>query len=402
MAAASCTVWDSVLELTKSAQVKNCDPQLWAIQLSSNLNSAGVDLPSVELAHLLVSHICFDNHVPITWKFLEKALSFNLVPPLLVLALLSTRVVPNRQLHPAAYRLYMELVKRHAFSFSALIASPNHQLIMKSIDDVVNLSQIFGEQLCETGLLLVEFVFSIMWQLLDASLDDEGLLELSAEKNSRWLPRREVMEIDGHGNFSEKRNEHHEGLHKVNTTMAIELIGEFLKNKLTSRLIYLARQNMPSQWGSFIERLQLLVVHSAALRNSKHVTPDAFLQLTHDTRKVLSRECKTISQHEFHAVMFSGSLKSSVGQCHGASQSAIWLPIDLFLEDTMDGSQVTSTSAVENLISLVKALQAVNCTTWHDTFLGLWIASLRLVQRVGTSSNLIKKSMGVMWKTFQF
>ncbi|KAG5251978.1 mediator of RNA polymerase II transcription [Salix suchowensis] len=351
MAAASCTVWDSVLELTKSAQVKNCDPQLWAIQLSSNLNSAGVDLPSVELAHLLVSHICFDNHLPITWKFLEKALSFNLVPPLLVLALLSTRVVPNRQLHPAAYRLYMELVKRHAFSFSALIAAPNHQLIMKSIDDVVNLSQIFGEQLCETGLLLVEFVFSITWQLLDASLDDEGLLELSAEKNSRWLPRREVMEIDGHGNFSEKRNEHHEGLHKVNTTMAIELIGEFLKNKLTSRLIYLARQNI------------------------------CFSAVDNDTRKVLSRECKTISQHEFHAVMFSGSLKSSVGQCHGASQSAIWLPIDLFLEDTMDGSQVTSTSAVENLISLVKALQAVNCTTWHDTFLGLWIASLRLVQR---------------------
>jgi hypothetical protein len=52
------------------------------------------------------------------------------------------------------------------------------------------------------------------------------------------------MEIDGHENFSEKRNEHHKGLHKVNTTMAIELIGEFLKNKLTSRLLYLARQNM--------------------------------------------------------------------------------------------------------------------------------------------------------------
>jgi hypothetical protein len=29
--------------------------------------------------------------VPITWKLLEKALSLNLAPPLLVLALLSTR-----------------------------------------------------------------------------------------------------------------------------------------------------------------------------------------------------------------------------------------------------------------------------------------------------------------------
>jgi hypothetical protein len=40
---------------------------------------------------------------------------------------------------------------------------------------------------------------------------------------------------------------------------------------------------------------------------------------------------------------------------------------------------------------LVKALQAVNRTTWHDTFLGLWIAALRLVQRVGTCANLIKE-----------
>lgn len=31
---------------------------------------------------------------------------------------------------------------------------------------------------------------------------------------------------------------------------------------------------------------------------------------------------------------------------------------------------------------LVKALQAVNSSTWQDTFLGLWIAALRLVNRV--------------------
>lgn len=31
---------------------------------------------------------------------------------------------------------------------------------------------------------------------------------------------------------------------------------------------------------------------------------------------------------------------------------------------------------------LVKTLQAVNGSTWHDAFLALWMASLRLVQRV--------------------
>lgn len=83
--------WDNILELTKIAENKGDDPVLWAIQLSSNLNSAGVSLPSPQLATLLVSHICWDNNVPIAWKFLEKALIFNIVPPILVLALLSKR-----------------------------------------------------------------------------------------------------------------------------------------------------------------------------------------------------------------------------------------------------------------------------------------------------------------------
>lgn len=33
-------------------------------------------------------------------------------------------------------------------------------------------------------------------------------------------------------------------------------------------------------------------------------------------------------------------------------------------------------------VGLIKTLQAINGTSWHDTFSGLWIAALRLVQRV--------------------
>lgn len=87
------SLWDRVAELTKVAQQKGVDPLLWAIQLSSNLNSAGVALPSVELANLLVSQICWDNNEPVSWKFLEKALMLSIVPPILVLALLTTRFI---------------------------------------------------------------------------------------------------------------------------------------------------------------------------------------------------------------------------------------------------------------------------------------------------------------------
>ncbi|OVA20077.1 hypothetical protein BVC80_1665g39 [Macleaya cordata] len=374
-------IWDSVLELIKVAQNKGCDPLHWAIQLTSNLSSAGVSLPSTELAHLLVSHICWANNVPIAWKFLERALTGKMVHPMLVLALLSCRVIPNRRSRPAAYRLYMELTKRHAFSFASQINGSDNQKSMKAIDDVLHLSQQFGLEASEPGILVVEFVFSIVWQLLDATLDDEGLLELTPEKKSRWATRLQDMEIDGDDSFNEKLTEHHERLQKANTVMAVELIGQFLQRKLTSRLLYLARENMQTQWGGFIQRIRLLGAHSSALRSSKTISPETLLQLSSETRKVLSRERKTSLQKELHAVMASGSLTSSAGQCHGASCSAIWLPLDLFLEDTNDGSQVAATSAIEVLTGLIKSLQAVNGTSWHDTFLGLWFAAIRHVQR---------------------
>lgn len=49
---------------------------------------------------------------------------------------------------------------------------------------------------------------------------------------------------------------------------------------------------------------------------------------------------------------------SSACQSHGASSSAFWLPIDLFLEDAMDGSEVAGTSAIETLTG---AGQFCNC-----------------------------------------
>ncbi|XP_007034585.2 PREDICTED: mediator of RNA polymerase II transcription subunit 33A [Theobroma cacao] len=377
----SSTLWDDVVEQTKVATEKGIDPLPWALQVSSSLSSSGIALPSTELAHVLVNYICWDNNIPTLWKFLDKALMMKIVPPLLVLALLSQRVMPCRRSHPAAYRLYLELLKRHAFTLKCQINGPDYQKVMKSIDATLHLSEIFGLQAMEPGILVVEFIFSIVWQLLDASLDDEGLLELTAERMSRWAIISQEMEIDGHDVYDEKKIEYHERLRNFNTTMAIEIIGRFLQNKITSRILYLARRNMPAHWVGFIQSLRLLGANSAALKNSKALTFEALLELTSDSRVVLSRECKTSSLQKFHAVMAFGSLSSAAGLCHGASRSDLWLPLDLVLEDAMDGYLVNTTSAIEIITGLIKTLQAINGTSWHDTFLGLWIASLRLVQR---------------------
>lgn len=382
-ASKSMNMWEGVMEMTKSAQIKGVDPLMWAVELSSTLLSAGVTMPSTQVAELLVSHICWSNNVPIAWKFLEKALSIRVVPPMLVLALLSNSVIPSRRSHPAAYRLYLELVKRHIFPLASEVNGPNYQKIMESIDEALHLHQIFGLHSTEPGLVLVKFLFSVVWELLDASLDDENLLELVPGEKSIWPVKSSEMEIDDHNNFGEKKVDGHQGLYKMNTIMAVEIIGELFRNKVTSRILHLVHRNMPAHWGSFMHHLRLLVGNSTALRNSKGITPEALLQLTSDKDVLQSKECSTTSLQQFHAAMACGSLISSAGQSYGASRSAIWLPIDLFLEDTMDGYVVATTSAAETLTDLLKAHQAITQASWQDTFLGLWIAALRLVQREG-------------------
>ncbi|XP_068659535.1 mediator of RNA polymerase II transcription subunit 33A-like [Aristolochia californica] len=374
-------VWDKVVQLTKGAQDKGSDPLLWAVQLSSALTSSGVALPSVELAHVLVSHICWGNNVPMAWKYLEKVVAVNIAPPMLVIALLSARIVPSRRSRPGAYRLYLELLKRHCFSFASQISGVNSQKTIISVDEVLYLSQVFGVQVSEPGVLVVAFVFAVMWQLVDATLDDEGLLELIPDTKPRWTIKPQDMEIDGEDNFDEKRSEHCEKLLKMNAVMTIELIGEFLKHRTTSRLLYLARQNMPAHWGSFVQCLQLLGANSSAVRNSS-LSPEALMQLSSSyTPKNILLESKSGGQQGFCGIIPSGCLASFAYHCYGASRSALWIPLDMFLEDCMDGTQVAASCAIDILTGLIKALQALNGTTWHDAFLAAWLAALRLVQR---------------------
>ncbi|KAK7303233.1 hypothetical protein RJT34_14135 [Clitoria ternatea] len=372
---------EGVAEMTKVAQEQGSDPLLWAIQMYSSLNSAGESLPSAELAQFLVSHICWDNNVPILWKFLDKALMLRIVPPMLILALLSKRVIPSRHTQPVAYRLYLELLKRHAFELKSHISVPDYQKVMQSIDVVLHLSHMFGMSLNEPGILVVLFIFSVVWQLLDALLEDEGLLEFTLEKKSRWATLYQDMELDRHDEYGDIKTEQHEKLQNANTLLAVEIIGQFLQDKISSRILFLARRNLHAHWHSFVQRLQLLGEHSLTLRKSRTLSPETLLQLTSNSCMVLSRECKTNLQQKFRTVMSFEYLSSSASLCHGASHSALWIPLDLVLEDAMDGYQVSATSAIETISGLIKTLRAINGTSWHDTFLGLWLATLRLVQR---------------------
>ena len=98
------------------------------------------------------------------------------------------------------------------------------------------------------------------------------------------------------------------------------------------------------------------------------------MQLTSDSRVLLSPDYKTISLQQFHAVMASGSLVSSTGASHGATRSAIWLPIDLFLEDTMERFVVATTSVAETLSGTIN-FDVLWCLFFHLLFSYVWQSS---------------------------
>lgn len=154
----------------------------------------------------------------------------------------------------ADHKLSFNFKSSFKISFSNLASSCR---IMSSIDDVLHLSHIFGLQESGPGVLVVEFIFAVVCQLLDASLEDEGLLELTQERKSEWVTKPQDMEVDSDHFYDEKRIEHQERLRSLNTVIAIELIGQFLQNKVTSRILYLARQNM-SELHSFFNVLFLI------------------------------------------------------------------------------------------------------------------------------------------------
>lgn len=61
----------------------------------------------------------------------------------------------------------------------------------------------------------------------------------------------------------------------------------------------------------------------------------------------MGKECKQNRKLEVRSLISFGS-RTLGGYCLGASPSALWIPIDLYLEDCIDGS-VAATNSIELL-----------------------------------------------------
>ncbi|KAK3021200.1 hypothetical protein RJ639_046619 [Escallonia herrerae] len=360
---------ERVLKTVKACQQREAPPLVWEMEAAKCvLGTAGLGLPSPELGEVVVSQLCFTNNHPSLWKFLHQALSSGLLYPLHVLSLLTSRVIPHRWSQPGAYRLYLELLSRYVFVSNPFVADACRDKIIKSVDDALQLSQTYKIQVFELGHALVLSFFSIAVCLVDGILDDWGLKSVGDGHN---------MDVEFEGNPNFKRHEQREQIQTTNSLMALEVLGNLTDDRKAMALLRVVHFNMPEKYDGLLQRMQLLEAHNLSPSNMASAS-QPLLKLSANIQRALVSECQSNKRQLIGMLTSIASCKPVSCCASEAGRFACWVPLDIYMENAMDGKQFPVTSAVDILAETISTLQVFNGASWHDTFLALWLSALRI------------------------
>uniref|UniRef100_A0A0E0HCD7 Mediator of RNA polymerase II transcription subunit 33A n=1 Tax=Oryza nivara TaxID=4536 RepID=A0A0E0HCD7_ORYNI len=384
-AAAAAELERRVMAAVKASAARGDPPLLQAAEAARCAREASSSISvdggaGAALAAALVSNLCFAHNTGAMWKVLDQAMASRLVSPLLALALLTPRVVPNRQAQPEAYRLYLELLGQYTVAPVCTESVETKAMLVKSIDDALHLSDSYGFQRVDFGHTVILFVLSVIKILTDCILEDCGLPTIDGDGHdiSYAIGAEKSMNIDGKGSSFDRKDEHRECLRRKNTIMTLEVVEKITANKNTQVFLRLVYRNTPENFNILLQRLQLI----GALKSKNFGTAHNLLgSLMMNIRKVVT------TGHQLHKGNLLGSIvstkpcSSAARSVFGAGKSSCWIPFDMFMENTMDGRHLDTISSIEALTELAKTLQVLNRATWQETFQALWISALRLIQR---------------------
>ncbi|KAL5720764.1 hypothetical protein ACHQM5_013403 [Ranunculus cassubicifolius] len=372
---------DRVLQTLKLCGERKDSPLTWGMELCKCLREADLSTPSPELALILVSNLSSDYNNPCLWKFLEQAITSGLLSSFQILALLTSRVIPHRRTQPEAYRLYLELVTRYAFS-STRLDDICKKKITKSVDDALQLSRTYDVHIDEFGQAFVLFFFSIIIGLIDSTLEDWGLHHSFTDNLSRMFGNgdHQVMDVDLLGDYNGIRHEARERLHRTNSIRAMEVLGELSERRNTSVLLRLILLNMPEKFNGLLQRLQFVEANRLTSSNITSAS-QVFARFSANIQQICLLENHLNKHHLISLLIDMGSCSWTSCSNFGTAQASCWVPYDIYMEAAMDGKTLPATSAIDILAELTKTLQVINRASWQQTFQALWIAALRLVQR---------------------
>ncbi|WCJ27895.1 Mediator of RNA polymerase II transcription subunit 33A [Euphorbia peplus] len=371
-----------ILDTINICQERADVPLVWAMEVGKCLVSLGIRLPSPELGHVLVDSLCFHNNHPSFWKFLHQAFSSHLLSHFHVLSLLSSRVIPCRRSQPEAYRLYLELLSRYAFQFDPIGEEACKDKIIKSVDDALQLSHTYRAQVLELGHAYVLYFFTIAIGLIDSTLSDWGLILKSPDVLSGLFGNadNQDMDVDARGSYNIGKYEHREVLRKKNSFFALEVLVKLTESRKALIMLRIVHLNLPELFKGLVRRL--LFIKSSKLASSNLESANKLSErLLANIQKACDFEYR-LKRRQMIQLLIDIKPCKLVSYCNSESgKSACWVPLDMFLENVMDGKQLLIRSSISVVAETTKTLQIVNRASWQETFLALWLSALRLVQR---------------------
>lgn len=118
--------------------------------------------------------------------------------------------------------------------------------IVKDVDLALQLSQIYEVPVREIGHAWLLFIFSIVIRLIDSTLNDWGLQMTYLDGPSLEFEGADHhdMDIDSKESQNSERNEKRKQIQKMNSFMAMEVLGKLMESKKAMVLLRLVRLNM--------------------------------------------------------------------------------------------------------------------------------------------------------------
>ncbi|XP_004305061.1 PREDICTED: mediator of RNA polymerase II transcription subunit 33B-like [Fragaria vesca subsp. vesca] len=291
-----------VVELVTAAEAKGKEkeesPVIWAMELGQCVEAA----PSIELAEVVVTQLCFRHNKPCLWK-----------------------VIPQRRSQPEAYRLFLELLRRYAFSFGSIAGDGPKQKIAKSVNLALQLSETYKVPVVEYGHALVLFFLSTIISLVDSTLDDWGL-----KMTSRKRPRLAFGgssdhdgETDSIRNENFRSNEHQERITTMNSFLAMEVLGNLTESRKAMVLLRLVHLNMPEKFNGLLQRL--LFLEARQLPSSDLNSPVQLLaRLSGNIQRVSGFEYQLNKRQLVGVLLDIGSQKPTFHCNSGYGPSTCW------------------------------------------------------------------------------
>eukprot|EP00898_Chlorokybus_atmophyticus_P007537 jgi/Chlat1/7785/Chrsp66S07253 len=348
----------------------------WVVDTRGCLERLGSQLPSREVADLLINRFCHDLPASaLLVSYLQHALGTGLVSGLYVFSILPERVLPLRKQKPQLYEAFLVM----AAAFAPRL-SPEA--------DAADLTRVTAGE----AAMLVDHDASMKCSFDDSSCNSVTavLLKLTAQivsaTSEDW---RELKEF---------RTPDDADLASHNTMRAAALIAAIMLKPKSARLLWIASRSCPQEWQEFEEKIRNL--QALPSFQSRPLSPlmAAIERVNTAIRNLFGNQLwRELPSVQLLATTKDRSLtKGSLGSVQTSVSAML---SEVLVERLVLDTRQWMVPAAQQLAKEIVTTKMVTGDSWQQVIASLWIAALRMVQRGKLGAGSLELRLTVLLNT---